>query len=72
GEEGSSWSYLPYEEARAQVLKEFESGYIKAILAKTQGRLGEAARLMGLNPRSVYEKLKRYGIDKRDFRSGQP
>jgi transcriptional regulator with GAF, ATPase, and Fis domain len=72
GEEGSSWSHLPYEEARAQVLKEFECGYMKAILAKTQGRLGEAARLMGLNPRSVYEKLKRCGIDKREFRSGQP
>jgi DNA-binding NtrC family response regulator len=65
------WSGIPFEEAKESVLASFEMTYLKQILGKTRGRVGEAAALMGINPRSVYEKLKKYGIDKRDYRSSQ-
>jgi transcriptional regulator with GAF, ATPase, and Fis domain len=65
----TDWSGIPFEEAKESVLASFEMTYLKQILGKTRGRVGEAAALMGINPRSVYEKLKKYGIDKRDYRS---
>ena len=37
-------------------------------LGEVGGVVGEAAARAGVNPRTLYEKLRRYGIDKRDYR----
>lgn len=59
---------LPLREARQQVVADFEKDYLTSALRRTQGKVGEAAELAGITPRSLFDKLKRYGIDKNDFR----
>lgn len=52
----------------AQVLAETERTYLESLLRRTGGRVGETARRAGLDRRSVYEKMKRHGLDKDRFR----
>jgi DNA-binding NtrC family response regulator len=40
-------------------------------LEKAQGRIGETARRAGINPRSLYELMKRYGLSKRAFKTAR-
>jgi two-component system, NtrC family, response regulator AtoC len=57
----------PWSAARAAALAEFERGYITHLLAACNGRVGAAARRAGLDPRSLYDKLKRLGLRREDF-----
>ena len=41
---------------------------MKALLRRTGGKIGETARLAGLQTRSLFEKMKRYGLRKEDFK----
>lgn len=61
---------LPLREARSRVVANFENSYLRDILRRTNGRVGRAAELAGITPRSLFDALKRHGIDKTDFRSG--
>jgi transcriptional regulator with GAF, ATPase, and Fis domain len=63
---------IPWQEARAAVMADFEKEYLTHLLEKTRGRIGEAARLAGIAPRSLYEKMLRYGLQKQDFRRKTP
>jgi DNA-binding NtrC family response regulator len=51
-----------------------ERVYLAAVLEATGGKVGEAASRAGLNPRTLYDKMKKYGLIKetfgRDERSG--
>jgi DNA-binding NtrC family response regulator len=58
-----------YVEARNAALASFEIRYLSSILESTHGRVGEAARRTGLSPRSLYSKMKAYGLRKEDFRT---
>ncbi len=57
-----------YHDAKTQVLEEFDRGYLHWLLSHTSGRMGDAARLSGLNEKTLYEKLQQYEIRKEDFR----
>ena len=46
--------------ARRQTLAELEADYIKETLAATKGNKSEAARLLGISRKNLYEKLARY------------
>ena len=59
---------MPLATARAHVLASFERWYLVGILQRTNGRVGDAARSIGIDPRSLYDKLKRHGIDKKEFK----
>lgn len=50
------------------MLKELERRYLENVLKKNAGRIAETARSAGISPRTLLRKLKRYGIDKREFR----
>ena len=52
----------------------FEKRYFEQVLARSAGRIAEAARRSGLNPRTLNRKMNRYGLDKKDFkvRKGHP
>lgn len=43
-------------------VQRFEVGLIRRALARTGGNQRRAARLLGLIPTTLYEKIKRYGI----------
>jgi DNA-binding NtrC family response regulator len=58
----------PWQEARQDALNAFERMYLCRLLEQTGGRMGEAARRAGLNPRSLYEKLQRHRLSRERFR----
>ena len=52
-------------------VQRFEIGLIRRALVRTGGNQRRAARLLGLMPTTLYEKIKRYGIDTgREARAG--
>lgn len=48
-------------------LLRFEIDMIRCALIRTGGRQTEAAKLLGLKPTTLHEKVKRYGINLTDF-----
>ena len=68
------WLGRTLEDLRSSVVADLERVYLAAMLEATGGKVGEAASRAGLNPRTLYDKMKRYGLTKetfgRDERSG--
>ena len=62
------WLRGPIREGREEVVAEFERAYLAALLSQTQGRVGDTAKRAGIEPRSLYDKMKRYGLRKEDFK----
>ena len=58
----------PWSEVRRTYVQALERSYLDAVLESTKGRIGEAAEKAGINPRSLYEKMQRYGLRKEDHR----
>jgi len=52
----------PVESAPPTTLAEMEKEYIAKVLELTSGNRSQAARLLGVSRRSLYRKLKRYGL----------
>ncbi|MDZ4772339.1 MAG: sigma-54 dependent transcriptional regulator [Planctomycetota bacterium] len=59
----------PWRDARESMLVEFERAYLRALLAETAGKINETARRAGIEPRSLFDKMKRHGLRKEDFRT---
>jgi DNA-binding NtrC family response regulator len=53
---------LPYKEARAAVLRDFERDYLAALLARTSGNVSEAARVARMNRSYLIELLHKHGL----------
>jgi len=62
--------FRPLHEVRAEALAAVECDYLKDVLRASGGRVGEAARRAGLNPRALYDRMRRYGLRKEAFRFG--
>jgi DNA-binding NtrC family response regulator len=62
------WLEKPLKEARRDILEQFERSYLTSLLSSTNGRVGEAAKKAGIDTRSLYDKMKQYGLGKEDFR----
>jgi DNA-binding NtrC family response regulator len=63
-----TWLTKPLHEVRDAFLSDLEQQYIEGLLLATGGRIGEAAKRAGLQERSLYEKMKQFGLRKEDFR----
>ena len=63
------WLRQPLREAREKLLTEFERAYLAGLLEATGGRIGETAKRAGIQPRSLFDKMKRLGLRKEDYRS---
>jgi DNA-binding NtrC family response regulator len=59
----------PLKEAREQVVEQFERGYLTRLLTVTNGRVGEAASRAGIDSRTLFDKMKHYGLDKKNFKA---
>ena len=68
GKYPAEWWNLPIREARQEVVAQFERAYLARILEETRGRVGESAIKAGIEPLSLYEKMREYGLRKEDFR----
>jgi len=64
----ADWLDKPLEQVRGTVVAAVEQAYLTALLETTGGRVGETADRAGIQPRSLYEKMKRYGLRKETFR----
>ncbi len=48
-------------------LSQFETDYLTRLLRKHAGNVEEAAAEAGMNMATIYRKLKKYGISKKDI-----
>lgn len=62
------WLSRPLREVRKEIVSEFERTYLEALLRDTGGRVGKTAERAGIEPRSLFEKMKRYDLRKEDFK----
>jgi DNA-binding NtrC family response regulator len=62
------WLEQPWRRVRRDVVGRFEKAYLTGVLKQTGGRIGEAARRAGMEPRSLFEKMRKYGLRKEMFR----
>ncbi len=62
------WLNRPWREVKREVLDACERLYLEQQLAATGGRVGETALRAGIDPRSLYEKMRQLGIRKEPFR----
>jgi DNA-binding NtrC family response regulator len=65
---GRRWTESPWRIVRQEVLEEAEYRYLSELLGLCSGRVGEVASRAGMTPRSLFEKMRRYGLRKEDFR----
>jgi DNA-binding NtrC family response regulator len=63
-----SWTSLGLREFRRRVTDTAESTYLSALLERSHGRIGLAAELAGVDPRSLYDRLRKHGLRKEDFK----
>jgi DNA-binding NtrC family response regulator len=59
-----------WHEVREIVLNLAEREYLAKLLASTRGCIGETARRAGLQPRSLFDKMKKHGLHKEDYKTG--
>ena len=55
---------LPFRDAKARVVEEFERAYVAGVLEAHGGKLTAAAKYADMDPKNFSEKLTRYGIRK--------
>jgi DNA-binding NtrC family response regulator len=49
-------------------MAQVERIYLERALARTKGRVGEAARIAGIHPRGMYNKMKQLDLRKEAFK----
>lgn len=62
----------PLQSITDELTERAERAYLKRVLEKYRGRIDRCAAHCGLSRRSISEKLRRYRIDKADFKSKGP
>ena len=53
---------LPFRDAKARVVEEFERTYLAGLLEVHGGKLAAVARQAGMDPKNLWEKLTKYGL----------
>lgn len=59
---------LPLLTMRERAVRELERDYLVRVLTEERGHLGATARRAGVNAKTLYEKMRAYGLRKEDFR----
>jgi DNA-binding NtrC family response regulator len=62
------WLDKPLEEGRQAVLGAFEKAYIEHHLGRNRGNVGATAEAAEIDPRTLYNKMRLYGLRKEDFK----
>lgn len=66
-----AWRGQPWKVVREGILLAGERAYLEAVLMETSGRIGQAAAHAGMSTRALFEKLRRHGLRKEDYRGGK-
>lgn len=64
------WRSQLWKEVRDTVVSSCEQTYFVDQLSRTSGNLEQTARHSGINPRSLYDLMRRHGLKKEDYRTG--
>jgi DNA-binding NtrC family response regulator len=56
------WLTKPLHEVREGLLSDLERQYLSGLLQATGGRIGDAAKRAELQERSLYERMKQFGL----------
>lgn len=65
------WLSKPLGEIKRITVDQVERAYLTALLKETGGRVGLTAERAGIETRSLYDKMKHYGLRKEDFKSAK-
>jgi len=60
---------LPLDEIKDQMIEQLERAYLDRVLRLHSGNIRRTAEHAGLSERSIYEKLKKYELDRRAYKS---
>jgi DNA-binding NtrC family response regulator len=63
-----AWLEQPWKLVREQLLLAGERAFLIGILRATSGRIGVSARRAGMSERALFDKMKRHGLRKEDYR----
>jgi two-component system response regulator AtoC len=63
-----NWSRKKLSDVLRETQDYVERRYLEMVLSGTQGRVGKAAKIAGLDPRGLYNKMKRLGLAKEQFK----
>jgi len=58
---------IPFSTARSMLLARFERKYVAEALRKCQGNVSETSRRTGINSRTLWRKIKQYGLERSGF-----
>jgi DNA-binding NtrC family response regulator len=59
GENGESGPLVPLKD----VVREAEARHVRRVLASCEGRRAQAAKVLGISRKNLWEKMKEYGIE---------
>jgi DNA-binding NtrC family response regulator len=62
------WQSRPWKDVRNAVISSCEHTYFVQQLGKAKGNVDETARRAEINPRSLYDLMKRHGLKKEEFK----
>jgi two-component system response regulator AtoC len=68
-EDRADWQNKSLQEVCKEALERIERDYLSSVLVRTRGRVGLAAKQAGIHPRGLYNKMRKLGLRKEDFRS---
>lgn len=60
---------LTLAQIRSQGIQEIERQYLKSLLSRHSGRINQSAQEAGITPRQLHKLMKKYGIQKEDFKT---
>ncbi|MCG6923802.1 MAG: sigma-54 dependent transcriptional regulator [Acidobacteria bacterium] len=63
-----TWIHKPLRAVKEALIASVERRYVVEVLTATRGRIGETAKLAGLNERALYALMRRHGLKKEDFK----
>lgn len=67
----NQWLNQTLKDARESLLQQFELNYLSNHLRLANGRIGETAKRAGIDARTLFEKMKQYGLRKEDFKTNR-
>ncbi|MBN1670042.1 MAG: sigma-54-dependent Fis family transcriptional regulator [Kiritimatiellae bacterium] len=67
----AEWMRKPLREIRNELTEAFERAYLSNLLGQTGGRIGKTAERAGIEARSLYAKMRKYGLRKESFRGAR-
>jgi len=68
----ADWLERTWPEVRQEMTEVLEKAYLTGQLQATRGRVGETAARVGIDPRSLYQKMQRLGLRKESFKPPVP